>query len=1092
MNRLSLLFLFLLLASPSPAQTPASTNTGRIYGSVRAGTISVAGVHITAIHAGSNKKFFAISDGSGAYSLVVTDLGHYYIHADSPAFTSTIRELTLTESNREHRLDFALDKVSANQAAQSTGSNTLSSLWPPLILPPVTPNTISLQPATTYFGGSSGAQIPSFTGDPTYSGDMFVITGLPAIVTPYFQMADQMRQDFEDGHQLQRPSMQADGGGAGFSNPGIVAPESPPPGSASSSLSQFHGVIFWSGGNSVFNAEPFVLSGQPSPNPKYQSNGYGITVGGQPFIPGLTNPSSRDSILLSYAGQLSTSIVSQYGVVPTELEREGNFSQLFNQQGQLIPIYPPRSTIPYPNNTINTPLDPAALALLQYIPESNLQSTGLNYRLLTTQGTHTNSVGASYTHSFGALPNPHYTSLGQITGTPPLTQSLNINFNYGDVATDIVNIFPGLGGKQRVQGYALTAGYTATKGQWITNVNVSESRNNSQVRNDFTDKQDIASQLGIFAKSDVNGNGVPINANPLNFGLPNLIFNNFTGMSETQPNFQLTQIFGLSGSSSWTHASHILRFGGDFRRVEFNLFGGTPDATGTYIFTGAYTETAGVSSSNPLSSSGSSFADFLLGLPQETKIESADQTAYTRESNWDLFLRDDWRILPRFTLCLGLRYDYFSPFVEKYDRLSTLDYNSGFTDIAPVQPNQIGPVSGKKYPRSLINPDRTNFSPHAGLAWDASKKTVVRAGYTVNYGVIQYGSFIQNLAYQPPFADVQANGNVPHDLTFFTLQYGFGNTADFGNYAINQNYRVPYVQSWYLDVQRALPFDLVLDLAYTGSKGARLDVVSAPGFINTLPFPSAFFDFEDSTAFSKYNALVVRLLRRFRSGLSLQASYIYSHSIDDASSTNAGNIVVAQNWQDILAEESNSSFDIRHQATGSFLYQLPFGVNKAYLSRGNWASHVFGDWTLSGFFLFATGFPLTPYVSASPAEVARGTHGSVRPNRVPGTSITAGGGQLQHWFNTNAFTLEFAPGQMFGDASRYSIPGPGTDSVNLSLSKVVPLYESKSLELRASASNAFNIVQYSGVNTQIGSSTFGFVNAVQPMRKLTFLARLRF
>ncbi len=765
-----------------------------------------------------------------------------------------------------------------------------------------------------------------------------------------------------------------------------------------------------------------------------------------------------------------------------------NFSQLVDSNGQLIPIYPPKTTTPYPNNTINTPLDPAAVALLQYLPEPNLASTGLNYRLLTSQGTHSNSVGASYTHNFGRLPNPASPTTGQVLGIgQDLTQTLNVNFNWGDVASDVVNIFPQLGGKQRAQGYALSANYTAVRGDWVTSATVYSTRNNAQVKNPYTGGEDIESKLGIYADDFHN----PVNTNPLNFGLPNLVFNNFTGFSETQPNYQLTQVLGATVAASWTHGAHIVRFGGDVRGIQFNLFGGT-DATGTYIFTGGYTAIEGGPTNNPVAVTGSSFADFLLGLPQETKLEAPDQKAYARQTNWDIYIRDDWRIRPNLTLCVGLRYDYFAPFVEKYNRLQTLDHNSDFSLIAPVGPDGVGPISGAQYPRSLVRPDRTNFSPHLGLAWAATRSTVVRAGYGINYTVAEYGSFIQNLAYQPPYANVQTNGNIPHEFTFFTLQSGFGNLDDIGNYAIQRNYQIPYIQTWFADVQQALPWNWMLDVGYTGSKGSRLDVVSAPGVINTLPFANAYFDFEDSTAFAKFNALVVRVNRRFHSGFTLQAIYTYSHSIDDASSTNDGVPVVAQNPNDILAEESNSSFDIRHQVTGSFLYQLPFGAGKTLLNGGGWATRLASDWSLAGSFTAATGMPLTPYVSASVAEVERGTHASVRPDRVPGVSVTQGGGHLQHWFNTAAFSPDFAPGQLYGNASRYSIPGPGIDCVNLSLAKTFALRDARSVELRATGTNAFNVVQYAAVNTQISSSTFGYVNAVQPMRQLTFLARFRF
>ena len=1076
--------------SPATTASSLSGSGARIHGIVKVGTIPMGGVRVVAATLPPAKRFSTLTDAAGAYSIHLPANARYLVRADFRGVTSASDEIAFANAGGNREVDFSIVLNASNQAAGSTGTSSIASLWPPLLMPPVTPNSIAMQPASGSTGGISGAQFPSFAGDASFSGDTFSVNGQTLIVIPYFQMADQMRQDFEDGHELQGASVgpvTSSAASSSASNANSSSGNSSgATGASNHSSIQPHGQLFWTGGNSALNAHPFVIAGQPAPSPGYHTNGYGETLGLQPFLPGITKPSARDSLVLSYSGQLSTTLVNDYGIVPTDEERQGNFSHLLDSNGVLNLIYSPTTPTPYPNNTINTPLDPAALALLQFVPHANLNSTGINYRLLSTQGAHTNTVGASFTHSFGPLANLQGAASAGAQNQGQ-ARTLYVNFNFGDVATDVINIFPELGGKQRVQGYSVTAGYTETRGDWITTFSVNSNRNNSRVTNFFTNEQDIASKSGVFADFFNN----PINTNPLDWGLPNLVFNNFTGISETQPNFQLTQTTGVSGATSWTRGAHVLRFGGDLHHVDFNLFGGV-DATGTFIFTGAFTQLPGEPSGNEVATTGSSFADFLLGRQQESKLESPDQKAYTRQTNWDLFVRDDWRLLRNLTLCIGLRYDYFSPFVEKYARLSTLDYNADFSDIAAVQPDGVGGVTGIRYPRSLIKPDRDNFSPHVGLAWQASRDTTVRAAYGINYGVGEYGGLIQYLAYQPPFADVQANANVPHFIAPFRLEAGFGNNVDIGNLAISRHYSLPYIGTWYLDVQQSLPLDIVLDVGYTGAKGTRLDIVSAPGPINMLPFASAFFDFDDSSAFSNFNALVVRANKRMRRGLALQATYAFSHSIDNASSTNAGSVVVAQNPDNLLAEKSNSSFDIRHQVTGCFLYQLPFGTKQPLFNKGDSASRIFGNWSLSGFLTLATGVPLTPYISASVAEVARGTHGSLRPNRVPGAPITPGGGRLDHWFNTAAFSATFADGQLYGTASRYSIPGPGQQNLNLSLSKLIPFHESKTLEFRATANNALNIVQYSGVNTQISSSTFGFVDAVQPMRQFTFLARMSF
>jgi hypothetical protein len=125
-----------------------------------------------------------------------------------------------------------------------------------------------------------------------------------------------MRQSFEDGHHLQATSVGSD---EDLGTGGSVTPSSP---------NQIHGLVFWNGGNSALNADPFLLAGQPSPNPSYDSNGYGLVITGHPFLPGITRPSNKDSVSFSFAGQIATTLVNDYATVPTALERAGNFSVL--------------------------------------------------------------------------------------------------------------------------------------------------------------------------------------------------------------------------------------------------------------------------------------------------------------------------------------------------------------------------------------------------------------------------------------------------------------------------------------------------------------------------------------------------------------------------------------------------------------------------------------------------------------------------------------------------------------------------------------------------------------------------------------------
>ncbi len=458
------------------------------------------------------------------------------------------------------------------------------------------------------------------------------------------------------------------------------------------------------------------------------------------------------------------------------------------------------------------------------------------------------------------------------------------------------------------------------------------------------------------------------------------------------------------------------------------------------------------------------------------------------------------------TLLTGLRYDYDSPYSEENDRLATLDTGNNFATVATVVSNGVGPFTGK-YPRDLVYPEKSNFSPRVGFAWHPIKDTVLRGGYGINYTTGQYTKFVQNFAFEPPFADVQTN--LATSGASISLANGFPAPQTNGNYAVNKNYRLPYVQVWNVNLQRTIPWNIVLNLGYNGSKGSRLDVIDAPGrFVTTVngvqtttlptaptipPRPSPMTTKIPSPS-PTYNALTFSARKRMSGGLSLQATYTYSHAIDDASTiggnggTTCGGNCLAQNWQDIRAEESNSSFDVRHMVRGNFVYELPFGPD-THLLTANWFGHVLANMNFSGDYEFATGNPLTPHYEATVEDVARGTTNSLRPDRVPGTSLSAGGGSLNNWFNKNAFA---PPSGVYGTAPRLSIPGPGTVSFDGSISKSIRFGDMKNLELRATAENVLNTVQYSGVDSTLGSATYGQITSTAPMRQFTFMGRFRF
>jgi len=333
-------------------------------------------------------------------------------------------------------------------------------------------------------------------------------------------------------------------------------------------------------------------------------------------------------------------------------------------------------------------------------------------------------------------------------------------------------------------------------------------------------------------------------------------------------------------------------------------------------------------------------------------------------------------------------------------------------------------------------------------------------------------------------------------VSCFTLANGFPAPATTGNYAIEPHYPLPYVQAWNLDVQKRLPWGVVMNVGYNGAKGNHLDMRSAPratpGNRRTDP-TNLVFTYDQAEAFSKLSAGTLRVNKQMSGGIALGANYQYSHSIDDAGAVNGASQVVAQNWQDLDAEEGNSSFDVRHRVSGTYVYELPLGKDKRWVTTGT-GSHVLEGFSVSGSFTFATGDPLSPSYSAATQSIECGTAGALRPNRT-GVSVTAGGGSLNEWFNPAAFSLPKGTAgycNAFGNAARNSIEGPGTVTNNMALSKTMQMGDTRSLEIRATISNVFNTVQYAGVGTVEDQARFGEVTSAGEMRAFQFTARFRF
>ena len=1135
-------------ATPSASTDPSG---GTISGTVKAGPVPLPGVSVTATNTLTGRKYATTTDVNGSFVMAIPRNGRYVVKAELAAFATGTQEVLINAAGQNggkpaQVAEFVMQLASrvqeqearqtaATAAGVSRGVQSLS----------VTGDGLDAADASAIGGTSNaGAQMPTLNGlgGDAASADSVTVSGAQGQTNGLANFSeDDVRQRIQDAIQQAQRQGGATGdmantvagmlgnmmGGQGFGGPGGFGGGGGGGarggrggggggggGFRGFNPTQPHGAVFYQGGNGALNAAPFSVAaalGEPGAQvvkPSSMSNRFGVSFTGSPSIPGLVKASTKQFIFFNVTGQRNINPQIFNGTVPTLAERSGDFSGLAQT------LYDPATGLPIPANNLKnaqTPMSPQALALLSYYPAPNIPNAGPlnNYQTVTNAGQNATTAALRYVRNFGQNTGFGRGGGRQAANAPKaLRQNINFNGSYSHTASDIRNIFLPLGGSTSSEGYGVTAGYTVGYGRITNNASINWNRSHVTTQNYFTNgPNNPAVEAGVLVGDST------IQTNPFYYGVPSLSFGGataFTGLSNGQPNNAINQTISFSDFVSYSHKKHNMRYGLDIRRVHADSIGGTPSnllgATpstplGAFSFTGYATQNPAadcVSSSTAtcpvLPPSGSGFADFLLGLPQQAAVQAGLNKTYLRANVFDWYAQDDWRAKANLTLNFGLRYEYFSPYVEKYNRLVNIDHNTNFTEVEAVQPGQAG------FPRSLVNPDRSMYSPRLGFAYRPKskffKETVIRGGYGINYNTGQYATIARQLANQQPFAVTQTNlagqqgcGTIEQ----FTLAGAFNcsNAAVQSNYSAFLNYRLGHVQIWDLDIQRTLPLGIVANIGYDGSKGGALDLVEAPnrtatGVLNPGAQP---FAYENSVGYSRFEALRVNVRKRMQKGISLQGTYQYGHSIDNSSSIGGAAQTVAQNPNDLAAEEGNSSFDVRQKLTGNWVFELPFGPNRALLSKGGFWSKALDGFSVSGDFTFATGTYYTPNYQLTVQETATGSSSSLRPNRNFNVPIS-GAKQIGNWFNTAAFSAP--PTGQYGTASRNSIEGPGTKVVDVSLSRTVQLGETRSFEARVTAANALNIVQFSGINTILNSPTFGQVSGAAPMRTLTVLARYRF
>ncbi len=1070
--------------------------TGTITGTVKSGTAPLPGVSISAANTLTGKKVFTSTRPDGSFTLAVPGRGRWVVRAELPAFAAATKEIVFTPEilGTEQRAD--LELVLLSRKAQMDEEPQAGAARPGNALAGGGFQNLSLAANGGSGFGGEGAQglsdaagaMPAAAMGGEAATESVSVTGAMGRTEEFGFNQDELNQRIaeargrgEFGGAPGGPGGFGGGPGGGFGGGGaqvfvIGGGGRGGRGGRGFDVNKVHGQIFYNLGDSVLDANPYSLGGVPQPKPQYSQSRIGFFLGGPLNIPRIYKGGSKTLFFLNYFGQVASNPFDVFGTVPTVEESAGTFSDTIFRSGpfanQHVRIFDPVTHVQFVNNTLPA-INPAALGLLDFIPLPN-QPAGVfpNFHRVTSTGTLANNVNFRLIHNFGSGSTPRGPGgLGRFGGN-----SLFFGFNYRRASSDLANLSPSIGGSTASNGLNLNAGYSRAIGRLTTRFNFNLNRSHFDTHNLYQNVLDVEQGLGINEVSN----------DSFDWGAPTLSFSHYNGLSDIGPSLRDTTTATVSATFGYNPGRHNLRFGGGYSRT-LNDLRANSNPRGAFLFTGL--ATADTSGGPPAPGTGYDFADFLLGLPQQTSIQHTTNRYRFRANAFNLFVQDDWRLRGNLTLNLGLRYEYTSPFTELSGQLVNLDVAPGFTAVVPVQAGQSGPFTGA-FPSSLIQPDRNNFSPRVGLAWRIRKATVVRAGYSIHYNNAQYGSMVQQLAFQPPFSFTQTNTS---GTAAITLQNGFPppTATVTNNYAVQKDYRLGYAQVWNLDIQRELPGNVMLDAGYTGTKGTRLDVLRAPnrgpsGLL--LPNVQAFL-LETSDANSMLHSGSIRLRKRMQHGVAVGGSYTYSKSLDDASSIGGGASVVAQDNTNIAAERGLSSFDQRHRFTADYVMELPFGTGRRWLSKQGWGERALGGWTFSGQMTVASGTPWTARVLGDFLDVARRTNGTLRADYL-GLPIRLDNPTLQQWFNTAVFAAP--PAGAFGDSARNIIIGPGSFDLDMSLGKTIPIKESRSFEVRVSASNVFNHPNYSVIDTVVNSPTFGQVTAVSGMRKVQFMTRFSF
>jgi len=892
---------------------------------------------------------------------------------------------------------------------------------------------------------------------------------------------------------------------------------------------QFHGRVWDYDRNTVFNAVgPFQPNG--GKKPAFIRNQFGATFGG---------PIWKDHTFLFLDWESLRQIALSFGTatLPTAEQRSGVFllHSAANDAGVPIPLKNPINGKTYPNGVIPAADQTAfAKAVLAALP-------------LPNNGAASGTSGA-YSNNFSAFPRGTINDdKGDARIDHTFSPKLSVFGVYSQHQTAIFDppTFGGLAGgnaNSNVHLYnrqiALGATYVLTPTSLL------------DFRIGIGHNEGGKSPYGLGTSSLLTTNGItngiptdPIIVRALNAQSVNG-FSQF-GTQPASPQFQNPSVLNPKANYTFVHGRQSMKVGYEYQAINTDINDYNP-SYGQDNYNGKYSASAG----SPTDAFGQlqeaqNLADFMLGNRASYSLTNFFIASVRQRMNF-MYFQDDMKLMPNLTVNAGLRYELATPQYEANNKLANFD---------PATKTLIQASSGSIYNKALVNMPLTNLGPRLGFSYSANSATVIRGGYGVTFTQFNRAGGENNLTYNGPNVVNATINNVSPSATslctsdtqdqtqcFRQTQQGYAvgltAAANFNPKLVTSRYipkdfKTGYVQSYHLSVQRQLPGQLVMDLAYVGNKGTHLQILAdynqasvctaalitgCPG--STLaarrPVPT-FGDIEIAWGggSSNYNSLQFKLEKRYGNGLYLINSFTWSRTFDlsggHLETSNGDNSRV--NFANPSSDYGRSNYDQPLNNTTSILYDLPYGRGRRFGSSSPYmADMVLGGWQVTVINTMTSGLPTNltysngtslgtnvtdlytyrPDVSGNPIAPAS--------NRVKTNTALTGYLVKAPTATVNGVTTPTGPGvsvpftgSPFGNAQRNMVVGPAFFQTDLGLHKDFRLWsEASHLEFRAEAFNVLNKVNYQAPDGNVSNGSFGSITGAYQPRQLQLAGKIIF